>query len=456
MPYANTRFHAVGQGCFYSGEIYCDAGREPFRIVYDCGTETGGDALEREVTIYQRHIHDAPLDMLVLSHLDADHVNGLSLLLDNALIVRNVFLPYLSPVQRMIAAAGAGDEADPNYFELLADPVGFLEGRGVENIIFVGGGEDDSARSSGDNDLPFRPSDEDGDAPNLDDLEMDSEGKMRFEKGEARESSKSGGRPTPEVLPCGEPGTEGESATAPTKKANLFFKTDRRPFRLTRCWQGKFFHRDDMRLPIVSICASLDFTIQTTDSASVRRYKRFLRDVHNNFGTLDAGRLVRAIRNEAERVTLQTCYHHIRSNHNDVSLVLWHGPIPERARAQLTSSASTIRPRQLDLFDERNRGTLLTGDLTCEDTVMINMERHFGRRLTDTAFLQVPHHGSMHSWNTRLLTGPNVIPIISAGTRNPYRHPHNDVLQDLNRDGRHGRWAFCNEHNNVAMHIRTT
>ena len=86
---------------------------------------------------------------MLLSHLDADHVNGLSLLLDNGLTARHVFLPYLTPAQRAIAAAGAGDEAgDSSYFELLADPVGFLEGRGVENIIFVNGGEDEQERGS--------------------------------------------------------------------------------------------------------------------------------------------------------------------------------------------------------------------------------------------------------------------------------------------------------------------
>lgn len=132
MPHATTRFHAVGQGCFYSGEIYCAPNREPLRIVYDCGSETAGDALEREVNLFHQIIHDGKLDVLVLSHLDADHVNGLTLLLDNGLTARNVFLPYLTPAQRAIAAAGAGDERDPNYFELLADPVAFLGGRGVE------------------------------------------------------------------------------------------------------------------------------------------------------------------------------------------------------------------------------------------------------------------------------------------------------------------------------------
>src|SRR5262245_2859935 len=106
MPFANTRFHSIGQGCFYSGEIFCAPNSEPLRLVYDCGSETAGDALEREVDLYHQIIDQSQLDMLVLSHLDADHVNGLTLLLDNGLSARNVFLPYLNPIQRVIAVAG--------------------------------------------------------------------------------------------------------------------------------------------------------------------------------------------------------------------------------------------------------------------------------------------------------------------------------------------------------------
>ena len=457
MPHASTRFHAVGQGCFYSGEIFCAPNSDPLRIVYDCGSETAGDALEREVDVFHQIIHDAKLDVLVLSHLDADHVNGLTLLLDNGLTARNVFLPYLTPAQRAIAAAGAGDEADPDYFELLADPVGFLEGRGVENIIFVSGGEDDEQRSSESDNPPFQPSDEDGDAPNLGDMQDDREGKSHYHRGEESKLSPQSGQLSQSKLPLGAPQSEGAEDSRPAQKAALHFKSDRRPLRLNRCWQGKFFHRDDMRLPVNAISGVLDFTIRPTDSTTVQRYKRFLADVQGRFGTLDPGRLVMAIRNEADRKKLRDCYHHIRGNHNDVSLVLWHGPIPVPALARLNSGARTRGWRQAAGFPDCNGGTLLTGDLTCTDRVVQNMERHFGRRLPGSAFLQVPHHGSVHSWNTRLLgvTSPAVMPVISAGIRNGYRHPHPQVIDALENTNGGVRWFVSDERNTVAMHIET-
>jgi len=457
MPHANTRFHAVGQGCFYSGEIFCAPNSDPLRIVYDCGSETAGDSLEREVDLFHQITHDAKLDVLVLSHLDADHVNGLTLLLDNGLTARNVFLPYLTPAQRAIAAAGAGDEADPDYFELLADPVAFLEGRGVENIIFVSGGEDEQERSS-EQDTPFQPSDDGGNSPNLGELEDDREGKAHFRKGEESKSPASGAQLAQSEMPLGAPNAAGAEDSREPQKAVLHFKSDRRPFRLTRCWQGKFFHRDDMRLPVSAISGALDFTIRPGDSTSVQRYKRFLADVHGRFGTLDPGRLVVAIRDETDRKKLRDCYHHIRGNHNDVSLVLWHGPIQVPALARLESGAHSRGWRGVAESDLCNGGTLLTGDLTCTNRVVDNMGRHFGRRLGESAFLHVPHHGSAHSWNDGLLrlTNPEVMPVVCAGRHNGYRHPHPQVRSSLNHINGGVRWFVSDEHNTVAMRIETT
>ena len=458
MACANTRFHAVGQGCFYSGEIFCAPNSDPLRLVYDCGSETAGDALEREVDLFHQIIHDAKLDVLVLSHLDADHVNGLTLLLDNGMTARNVFLPYLTPVQRAIAAAGAGDEADPDYFELLADPVGFLEGRGVENIIFVSGREDEQERSSEQDILPFQPSDEGGNAPNLGDMEDDREGKSHFHQGEESKLPPPSGQLSQGKLPLGAPQSEGAEDSRPTQKATLHFKSDRRPFRLTRCWQGKFFHRDDMRLPVSGVSGALDFTIRSDDSTSVQRYKRFLADVHGRFGALDPARLVMAIRNEADRKDLRDCYHHIRGNHNDVSLVLWHGPIQAPALARLESGAHTRGWGWAVESAVCNGGTLLTGDLTCTNRVVENMRRHFGNLLTESAILHVPHHGSVPSWNDGLLlsTTPQVMSVICAGRYNSYRHPHPQVRNSLSHTNGGVRWFVSDERNAVAMRIETT
>src|SRR5258708_38264127 len=96
-----------------------------------------------------------------------------------------------------------------------------------------------------------------------------------------------------------------------------------------------------MGMVIANICANLDFTIRPGDPTSVHRYKRFLADIHSHFGTLDSGRLVMAIRDESDRKKLRHCYRHISGNHNDVSLVLWHGPIQKPPSARPESGPHT-------------------------------------------------------------------------------------------------------------------
>jgi beta-lactamase superfamily II metal-dependent hydrolase len=85
------------------------------------------------------------------------------------------------------------------------------------------------------------------------------------------------------------------------------------------------------------------------------------------------------------------------------------------------------------------------------------MERHFSTRLAGSAFLQVPHHGSVHSWNDRLLavTSRAVMPVISAGISNGYRHPHPQVIDALDNTNGGVRWFVSDERNTVAMHIES-
>lgn len=457
MPFANTCFHAVGQGCFYSVEIFCAPESVPLRMVYDCGSETAGDGLKREISSFHRLVHDAKLDMLVLSHLDADHVNGLSLLLDNGFTAKNVFLPYLTPAQRVMAAAGADSETDPNYFELLGDPIGFLEGRRVENIIFVSGSDDEQENSKDQTVSPFEPAGDNGNSPNLEDLENDAKRDLHFYKGEQSNSTAKRGQLFQGTLLPDAPLPEPASDSRLPQKAKLHFKTDRKPFRLNHCWKGKFLHRDDICSVVNRICSDLDFTIRDGDPTSVQRYKRFLQEVHGYFGTLDPGRLVAAIRDKSDRKKLRNAYRHICGNHNDVSLVLWHGPSKMEAPARLRSSERARRRGQIAAIATCNGGTLLAGDLTCTNQTVDKMKRHFGKWLRESAFFGAPHHGSLHSWNPKLLevTRPDVIWVISAGIRNGHHHPDPQVIDSLDNTNGGVRWFVNDERNPIAMRIET-
>lgn len=82
-------FHAVGQGAFYSEDIEQNRQRI-FRMVYDCGSLTLKKA-ELKKRIESDFAGDLNVDLLFISHFDQDHVNGVT-----NLKPQTVILPFLS------------------------------------------------------------------------------------------------------------------------------------------------------------------------------------------------------------------------------------------------------------------------------------------------------------------------------------------------------------------------
>ena len=88
--------HPVGQGGFYTESLKDDNDKE-FMVVYDCG----GNNMQFMEDYLKSFIHKSPsgdkivIDAVFISHLHADHINGLKYLLDNA-YVKYLFLPQIN------------------------------------------------------------------------------------------------------------------------------------------------------------------------------------------------------------------------------------------------------------------------------------------------------------------------------------------------------------------------
>jgi hypothetical protein len=188
----------------------------------------------------------------------------------------------------------------------------------------------------------------------------------------------------------------------------------------------------------------------------VQRYKKFLGEVHGQFGSLNPSILVAAIRDAGARRFLRSAYRHIERNHNDVSLVLWHGPKRAQARVRLTTTPYSLAQGFRTRATTGNGGSLLTGDITCTDPVVDRLQGHFRRLLGDTSCFLVPHHGSAHSWNRRLLTTVShaALFVVSAGLHNAYYHPDPEVVESLENTRGGFRWFLSHESNRVAIHIQ--
>lgn len=134
--------HPIGQGMFYTGILQLDD-EEPFYLVFDCGSVSFGNQIQNQLKKLANHRsrpHINPtkaIDLLVISHFDRDHINGLPNLLANRRKVRKVVAPYLSPEERLAMAILFSDEddgvmggADTPLIKAVLDPIAWLDENG--------------------------------------------------------------------------------------------------------------------------------------------------------------------------------------------------------------------------------------------------------------------------------------------------------------------------------------
>lgn len=121
-------FHSVGQGAFYTERFYI--GAREINIVYDCGTTTKdkGKIIEREIS--NAFKKNDEIHALFISHLDADHINGIEYLAKYC-NVKKIFFPIISSENRillklMLEISGADEEESKFVREVLDNTVNVL------------------------------------------------------------------------------------------------------------------------------------------------------------------------------------------------------------------------------------------------------------------------------------------------------------------------------------------
>ncbi len=132
MPRLEQTFtvHPIGQGFFYSGEIKYDD-QVKFRMVFDCGSLPMSTGIH-EAQYYRSTVFDNEdiLDLLVISHFDADHINHIKTLLQTNVKVKRVVMPFATFEERLFLAARyiMANDGDPGngIVNFIIDPVGTL------------------------------------------------------------------------------------------------------------------------------------------------------------------------------------------------------------------------------------------------------------------------------------------------------------------------------------------
>ncbi len=401
--HANAILYPIGQGGLYRCRVNCPSHSDSIDFVYDCGSLSKQEFLHSSIDRLRMELRDKGLDFMVLSHFDADHVNGLDYLLDGSLPVATVFLPYLTPIQRLAIAARSATESD-SYFEFLVDPAAFLRDRGVGRIVFVLSGD-----GTGGEEQPF------------DDFPPPDAARVRFD-------IKFSPGPTMKTI-------SEEDSDALTDSETL---DDSKKVRVGYCWQLKFFNYDAFPSDYSVIRDKISAAPALQDSDELKRWKRFVNAVLDGTGLKELlpTAIIEILKNPAARVKLKEAYKEIKKDHNNVSLTLWHGPAFKKERESMCYWGD--RTREYQAYRNylgwwgNSGGTLLTGDLNLQHDFR-QFQDHYRGYLEETAFFQVPHHGSSHSWEPQILglIGDRAVCFTSSGFSNKYGHPHLDVIDDI-------------------------
>ena len=387
-------FHNVGQGGFYSGMIKCD--KNNFTFVYDCGTLSPHKFVTDAIKDFSRSIEvKEKLNLLVLSHMDADHVNGVSDLINicNIRQIDILVMPYMTLLDRTILLSYYTKRSPDNnsewYYEFIIDPIGFFSGKdiNINHIVFVSNRDEYDERNE--------------DILQFDDLNCEFVGWENKKKENTLlvEYNKSEGLTN--RLHCIE-----NFKINSYKKWKFEFWCDCREFR-TGIYEK-----------VKNKITELGLNINSIDS---------IRDVFDN-----------------KRKELAACYGETRIAPNDMSVVLLHYPIIESFSSNI--DLAIMKPFEygcllssacyplLNNQGDKNK-TLLLGDINLKSTFTEIWDYFNLTDIKDEILIcTVPHHGSRYSWECEIINRcADSIFVVSSGIHGRFKHPHNDVVRDFKK-----------------------
>ena len=403
--YFHYNFHPVGQGLFSGGllEFSLPRPRNHFRWVYDCGSQNRGP-LHREILRWRgwpagtssASLPASVLDLMILSHFDNDHVNGLSRLLSGRKVDWLV-LPYLTPGQRLLVGAIISrDDPDPDFLRFLVNPVGYLAALDIriERIAFIlPGGEPPETISPGPgpevpSEGPFgsfgqlRPADEE-----------------RFSDDPSMYSPHTGG---------------GSGANRPYPK--VYGISDSQPLQIGPLWEFCFLNpnRPELAHNLWDLVRN-DYTDFFTQDEAERDYGMFIRKLKQAYSRV---------------------FGSSGPKRNDISLVTYTGPVTNHPRAKILWSPWPNEGQSVyypSTYSVDKSGVLYCGDINMNAEARAKTKTHLGSaRWAQIEILQVPHHGSTHSWEPNCQEAwPQRWSVFSSGRVSPFGHPDEDVVNDL-------------------------
>lgn len=376
------KFYPVGQGCFYGGSI--KKNEEEFVIVYDCGTVSSRKFLLDSIAEFKRNFKK--IDLLMISHFDEDHVNGLNELL-TGITCEKVIIPYYSPITRLTLLSNydSGDD----YISFLKDPVSYLLNTDkfkINEVLIIQNEDDNNSDFIAPE--PKSPTEN----SNFENLKLEFDLIQKEEDENFKRDIRT---------------QEGKDYVF-SEKAKYFSL----PFKISisnEFWEFVFYLKNFGKpLEIINFQREIDELLNKTKD--------------NKLSSLFDKTFIPNIKNIYRK--------HINGDLNYSSLSVFHGPI---ANENLNLFGVSIRNSFHFPINRRKSGTLLTGDsFLKKDEDYSPFYNYYSYYYIDkTLLFQVPHHGSWNNWRFFPNDLSNIpFYILNYGHKRK-KHPNKYVLWDL-------------------------
>jgi hypothetical protein len=360
-----------------------------FLYVYDCGSDPLDGALDEIERVVAKRT-SRQLDMLFVSHFDRDHISGIPHLLHRkkGLQVDTIVMPYLEPVDRLMAFARTVDEetsAETAEFHagLVVDPIEAMQGFEPRVIILVAPSEEDGEFSG----IARPPAEPPESAPGRASWKVEADG------------HRWGGHPPIQTQ-------DGATVLA---RGDFQIMGDG-----TGGWSLK---------PYVRRAALADREAFATAVEVLLRWPR------GSFPTKVQDKTERLLLVTKHREKIGRAAKWAFKDKNQTSLSLHSGPLDSRNGGAVYAG--------LPESDQARIGWLGTGDAGLRDAGDINRFRqHFRDQLPLVSTFVLPHHGSIHNFDP---AKPAVIAELMVAAADPTRdswiHPDPAIVAAIEASG---------------------
>lgn len=384
--------------------IETGGGARPFSFMFDCGSldrKLIGKVLTRESARLPSII-----DVLFISHLDIDHVQGIDLLFTNTSTkVHTVVLPHIDTFTLISAAAVTKGDVTSDYLAFLSDPAGWLRKRHVSVVIQLTRDDGDSGTLTSDIEAPpiLWGALEDREGPRLRVVGREAPGEKR-QLSQVAEDLKRGSSATQKIL---------------MSRVQFQIGAPRTP-----------------RWIVAPYCHVFDARKMRAFHAKVAAFiKTNLAKSPSSWGIKRGDLLQRVIGDPALRARLKKCYKALHNDDNVPSLSVYSGEPPHsRGHGGLDKTALSSCSWHDDR-DSSSLGWLTTGDAILTTDYLFDAWREFYSEIFEKVGIFVlPHHGSKLAFTAErflYVTELASARLLVCAKSNAKKHPHPDLVTDL-------------------------